>query len=200
MRSTIFHCLSVAMLIAGLSGCATPPQSGLAASTLRSYREQIEITGRMSAKYEANYREQSISVHFTWTQTPDQTLISLRSPMGQTVARIAINAAGAELTRSGEPTRYAPSIDELSTEVLGWPLPVAGLRDWLQGFLNAQHRVALTEASAAQAFTVDGWQLRYTGWQTEDNVERPNRFDLSRQTTKAGPVALRVVVDEWTNP
>ena len=200
MHQRITRCLSGILLLAGLGACATPQQTSTGPLALRSYHEQIELSGRLSAKYEANYREQSISVHFNWAQTRQQTLISLSSPTGQTVATIVINAAGAELTRSGEPTRFAPTVDQLSTDLLGWPLPVAGLRDWLQGFLSAQHRTALTEASANQAFTVDGWQLSYTSWQTENNLQRPKRLDLSRQTGQAGPVALRIVVDEWTTP
>lgn len=186
------------LLLVGLSACATLPQPTAAATNLRSYHEQIDISGRLSVKYEANYREQFISVHFDWSQTPQQTLISLRSPTGQTMATIVINAGGAQLTRNGEPTRFAPTVDQLSADLLGWPLPVAGLRDWLQGFLTAQHRVALTEASATEPFMVEGWQLRYTSWQTENNIERPKRIDLSQQTEQAGPVTLRIVVDQWS--
>ena len=200
MRQPIARFLSGILLIAGLSACATVHQNSAAPLSLRSYHEQIELSGRLSANYEANYREQSISVHFNWTQTRDQTLISLSSPTGQTVATILINADGAELTRSGEPTQFAPTVDQLSTDLLGWPLPVAGLRDWLQGFLTAQHRTALTAASATQPFTVDGWQLNYTSWQTEGTLERPKRLDLSRQTGPAGPVALRIVLDQWSTP
>lgn len=166
----------------------------------RVYRQQIEMSGRLSAQYEANYREQSISVHFNWIQTPQQTQISFSSPTGQTVATILINAQGAQLTQTGKPTRYAEDINQLSTEMLGWPMPVAGLRDWLQGFLSEEHSTPLTQATSGKVFTVDGWLLKYVNWQTEVNLERPKRLDLSRQTDNAGLVALRIVVDEWITP
>lgn len=195
---TFWFRLTLCCALAGLAGCSTvAPTQNLA---VRRYQPQIEMSGRLSAQYEANYRDQSISVHFTWTQTAQQTLISLSSPTGQTVATILINDQGAQLTQSDKPTRYASDINQLTTDVLGWPLPVGGLRDWLQGFLNSDHTTALTEATAASAFNVDGWALRYAAWLTENNLERPKRLDLSRQTEKAGLVSMRIVVDEWTTP
>jgi outer membrane lipoprotein LolB len=187
-------------IFAVLGACSTltaPPAGPLEA---RSYLDQIEMTGRLSAQYEANYTEQSISVNFVWSQSPGQTRISLNSPTGQTVATIFINAQGAQLTQADKPTRYASDINELSTEVLGWPLPVAGLRDWLQGYISADHRIALSQADTDKPFNVDGWALRYASWLQENHIERPKRLDLSRQTEQAGLVCLRIVVDEWSTP
>jgi len=202
MRSfySLWFRLSVCFALSGLAACSTVTPAPEQNRILRSYHSQIEMSGRLSAQYEANYREQSISIHFTWSQTPDQTLISLSSPTGQTVATILINAAGAQLTQADKPTRYASDINLLTTDVLGWPLPVGGLRDWLQGFVSPDHGTALTEATSAQEFKVDGWALRYVAWLTENNQDRPKRLDLSRQTEKAGLVSMRIVVDEWNTP
>lgn len=187
-------------LLAFLSGCTglSPPATKVLAA--RAYQAQIEMSGRLSAQYEANYRQQSLSVHFTWSQTPQQIQINLFSPTGQTVATILINAQGAQLTEANQPPRFASDINQLSTDVLGWPLPVAGLRDWLQGFLNADHAMIITQATSSRIFTVDGWQLRYASWDTDSYFERPKRLDLSRQTEQAGPVSLRIVIDEWNTP
>ena len=201
MRSNFLARVCFALLLSMLAACTSiSPPSGNALLTARAYQPQIEMSGRLSAQYEANYREQSVSVHFNWSQTPEHTAISLSSPTGQTVATILINAQGAQLTQADKPTRYASDINQLSTEVLGWPMPVAGLRDWLQGFVNAQHSPPLTQSTSVQPITVDGWSLRYASWQTENNIERPKRLDLSRQTEQAGLVSLRIVVDEWATP
>ncbi len=189
------------VLLFVLSACSSmSPQLANVPLTTRVYQPQIQMSGRLSAQYEANYREQSISVHFDWSQTPQQTAISFSSPTGQIVATILINGQGAQLTQADKPTQYASDINQLSTEVLGWPMPVAGLRDWLQGFVDADHSLPLTQATASQPINVDGWSLRYASWLTENNIERPKRLDLSRQTEQAGLVSLRIVVDDWTTP
>ena len=192
-------------VLAACTGLSSPGENNTGArsgdtSIVRTYLPKIDMSGRLSAQYEANYRDQTISVHFTWSQTPEQTLISLVSPTGQTVATILINARGAQLNEGDKPPRFASDINQLSTEVLGWPLPVAGLRDWLQGYVNADHAKLITSASASQTYAVDGWQLRYVSWDSSAQFERPKRLDLSRQTQQAGLVALRIVVDEWTAP
>lgn len=199
IRRFDFRCFC-AGIFAVLSACTNLTVPAQGPLVPRSYLDQIEMTGRLSAQYEANYREQSISVNFTWSQSPDQTRISLNSPTGQTVATILIDAQGAQLKQADKPTRYASDINELSTEVLGWPLPVAGLRDWLQGYVNADHRIALTQTDTDKLFNVDGWELRYASWLQENHIERPKRLDLSRQTAQAGLVSLRIVVDEWSTP
>ena len=79
-------------------------------------------------------------------------------------------------------------------------MPVAGLRDWLQGFLNGDHHMPLTEATTAQPFNADGWSLKYVSWIVDNEIERPKRVDLSRLTKEAGQVSLRIVVDEWHTP
>ena len=205
MRSNfLVRLYSVALplvLLFVLSACSSmSPQLANIPLTTRVYQPQIQMSGRLSAQYEANYREQSISVHFDWSQTPQQTAISFSSPTGQIVATILINGQGAQLTQADKPTQYASDINQLSTEVLGWPMPVAGLRDWLQGFVDADHSLPLTQATASQPINVDGWSLRYASWLTENNIERPKRLDLSRQTEQAGLVSLRIVVDDWTTP
>lgn len=205
MRSNfLVRLYSVALplvLLFVLSACSSmSPQLANIPLTTRVYQPQIQMSGRLSAQYEANYREQSISVHFDWSQTPQQTAISFSSPTGQIVATILINGQGAQLTQADKPTQYASDINQLSTEVLGWPMPVAGLRDWLQGFVDADHSLPLTQSTASQPINVDGWSLRYASWLTENNIERPKRLDLSRQTEQAGLVSLRIVVDDWTTP
>jgi len=158
------------------------------------------MSGRLSAQYEKNDSPQSIVVHFDWVQTPDQTVITLSSPTGQTVATIFINAQGAQLIQADKPPQIAADINQLSQNLLGWPLPADNLRDWLQGFLDAKHDTPLTQAMSDNSISVDGWSLRYVNWQTEQNWERPKRLDLSNQTLQAGLVQIRIVVDDWILP
>ncbi|PRC93772.1 lipoprotein insertase outer membrane protein LolB [Solimicrobium silvestre] len=203
MRTSILSSLRYTVLCFAicLSACSSlTPSSPTNASqlpTTREYHQQIEMSGRLSAQYEANNKPQAVHINFSWSQTPQQTLITLGSPTGQTLATILINAQGAQLTQADKAPRFASDANQLFIDMLGWPLPIAGLKDWLQGFITADHATPITEATSNNALVVDGWLLRYASWQTENNVERPKRLDLSRQTEPAGLVSLRIVVDEW---
>jgi len=176
-----------------LSNLSTPTANTLSP---RHYHQQIDMAGRLSVQYEKNNQPQALHINFTWSQTPQQTLITLASPTGQTLATILVNAQGAQLSQADRPPQFARDVNQLMANTLGWPLPVNGLRDWLQGFVDATHHVAITSANA-DTFSVDGWNLIYKSWEIESNVERPKRLDVTRQTEQAGLVSLRIVIDEW---
>lgn len=187
----------------------SPPQSASStsvSSTLptRQYHQQIDMAGRLSAQYEQNNKPQAIHVNFNWSQTPQQTEITLVSPTGQTLAVVLVNESGAQLNQPNKPPQFASDVDQLLLDTLGWPLPISNLRNWLQGFINAEHHPALASVSspAGTYFIGEGWMLEYTAWQKEqkeNNVERPKRLELKRQTEQAGLVSLRIVIDQW-NP
>lgn len=186
------------MLALMLVGCASPP-TPYRVSQPRVYQDDIALAGRLSVNYQQDGKAQSLQGKFSWAQTRDTTDIALLSPLGQTMAKIAVSPAAASLQLSGEPLRRAGSVSELTTGALGWDLPVAGLRDWLQGFvrLSSGTTVAAPPDKPAE-FNSEGWRIRYVSWQG-DNALRPypKRIDLERQTSQAGMLALRIVIDSW---
>lgn len=167
----------------------------------RQYQERLLISGRMQVRYQQNNKEQSLPGSFEWKQEQDSTTIELISPLGQTMASISQNASGATLQQAGQAPRTADNLDNLLTETLGWPLPVGGLRDWLQGYTRAAN--GQREALMAQdnlIIKADGWQLRYVTWIDEGGQLRPKRIDLQRYTEQAGEVSMRLAIDQWKLP
>ncbi len=197
MRMRFFKAAAIAaLLLAG--GCSTPPPSP-PSGLVRSYHEAINLSGRLSVQYQQNGKPQSMQGKFSWMQNSETTHIALLSPLGQTMAKIIISPGQASLQQAGEPPRLAADINALSTQMLGWPLPVAGLRNWLQGFAvddNGNQRAAMP--NTLSNFGSDGWQVRYVSWQGEaDAPAYPKRIDMERATPEAGPIALRIVIDNW---
>lgn len=155
------------------------------------------MSGRLSAQYQHNNKPQAIHINFNWSQTPQQTEVTLTSPTGQTLATLLVNPQGVQLNRPNQPPQFANDANQLMLTMLGWPLPVTGLRDWLQGFMDPSHRMAITSAHSDSYFIIDGWMISYITWAAEHHTERPKRIDLKRQTDEAGLVTLRIVIDEW---
>lgn len=214
--------LSGAALACLLAACATPAQhatapgggasganhtnsasaskaSGAPGGERSAFRNTLEAEGRLSVRYERNGREEASHVGFQWSQQPEHLIVTLRSPLGQTMAVLTVRPGEATLSQSGEPTRSAPDIDSLANEALGWPLPIGGLADWLQGYVRTPDgRRTAIPAEPASFDAADGWKLAYGEWQTgSDGARYPRRIDLSRQTQAAGPVTLRIVIDSW---
>jgi len=189
--------LLAVLAFALLSACATTegPRSQAAVG---AYRDAIDLSGRLLVNFEKDGKPDTISVKFTWTQTPGALDASLLSPTGQTVAKINVTAQAATLTQGGRAPRVARDIDALTAQALGWALPVSGMRDWLQGYATAAggKRFAASPASNTVT-TADGWTLTFVSWQDERAATpMPKRIDAHRPASAAsGELALRIVLD-----
>ena len=182
-----------------LAACATtgapPPNAPVA-----PYRDQVELDGRLFVNFEKDGKPDTLSVKFNWLQQGPRVDVSLSSPLGQTVAKISVTPQAATLTQAGRAPLAAQDIDGLTQEALGWPLPVSGLRDWLQGYATGADgkRFAASPASNS-VLTADGWQLTFVSWQ--DAVAgaanpRPKRIDATRAASAhSGPLAIRIVLE-----
>lgn len=191
------------LLVAGVAGallsaCATaPPPAPMSAATLAPYRDSIELSGRLSVQYRRDGHGESLSGRFNWQQGPARTDVVLASPLGQTVAAISVTPQLATLTEAGQAPRVAADIDALSAQALGWPLPVSGLRDWLQGYAVAADGGRFVAAPGrARVTTRDGWRLHYVSWQDGAGpAPQPKRIDAERGAGGDDEVALRILLD-----
>lgn len=195
--------LALPLLISACAGLQSPPQvASQSPSVAARHRlhETIDLTGRLSVRYQLNGKEEGLHGNFNWSQTIGRTNVTLLSPLGQTMAVITVSPDGATLAQSGQPLRSATNVNALTESTLGWPLPVAGLREWLQGIaIDANGSPFIATPHAPDVTTGDGWYLRYTNWLADDApaIGRPRRIDLSRYTEQAGNVSIRIIIDTW---
>jgi outer membrane lipoprotein LolB len=197
MQTTrLLHTTVLACAVA-LTGCATTNVPITSTAAVAPYRDTISLTGRLSATYRKDNQPQSITGNFTWHQVPGRIEVTLASPLGQTMANIVVTPESATLTQANQPPRTARDIDTLTAQALGWQLPVAGLRDWLQGYAtDAQGRRFVASPSHSSVTTDDGWRLRFLAWQENTATPAPRRIDAERSTTSVGDeLAIRIVVD-----
>jgi outer membrane lipoprotein LolB len=197
--------LALSTLLAGCAGLSQQSAPDTAVQTPVAYQESIAIDGRISVQYAQNDQPQSLHGSFNWSQAPGRTALELLSPLGQTVATIDVRPDMATLVQSGRAPQMAPDIDQLAARALGWPLPVAGMRHWLQGRGTdsaGKPFQAVPGDENASFVTADGWRVAYPTWQTETDSGRlrPRRIDLTRHTAQAGLVSIRIVVDNWKKP
>ncbi|WP_020653643.1 outer membrane lipoprotein LolB [Massilia niastensis] len=189
--------LSLLVLAATLAGCATTG-ANLSTATVADYRDTIDLAGRLSVNYLKDGRTESLTGKFNWMQRPGRIDISLASPLGQTIANISVTPEEATLTQGDRAPRVARDIDGLTQQTLGWPLPVAGLRDWMQGHaIDAQGQPFTASPANNNVVTRDGWRLRFVSWQDETAARPvPRRIDAERSA--AGDIqdlVIRIVID-----
>ncbi|HVK94927.1 MAG TPA: lipoprotein insertase outer membrane protein LolB [Noviherbaspirillum sp.] len=195
---------ALALLLTGCASLAPPAtveQKIAAEAVQRVYWEEITLAGRLSIRYRGPRQDEAMHGSFVWRQTPLHTTVTLLSPLGQTIALIEVRPDGATLIQNGQSTRAAAGVDALTADTLGWPLPVAGLRRWLQGFgVDGHGKHFIATPQDATITTHDGWQIHYATWENQASLStthRPKRIDLARLTEQAGNVSLRIVIDTW---
>lgn len=197
------------MLLTGLSGallssaCSSLPQATINSaerlySVNRSYQETIHLSGKISVRYEHNNKPQNLPGSFEWEQTGNSLQITLFSPVGQTIAKITQNERGALLEQEGKMPLQADNLDLLLADALRWPLPVSGMRDWLQGFIRQSDGSRTALVATNQTISSDGWNIRYASW--HESTNSPKRIDLNRYTTSVGEVTLNIFIEAPQNP
>jgi outer membrane lipoprotein LolB len=193
------HLLLLVLSATLLTACANLQNPAPASATIaHTYHEQIEMSGRLLVLYQQNEKAQSLPGSFEWKQDSNSTTVTLLTPTGQTAAIITMDRSGATLQQPKQETRFAPDLDSLMLDTLGWPLPIAGLRDWLQGFVAGKDgRRSAIAGGQDITLNTDGWKLRYATWQDDTPETMPKRLDLNRYTKEAGEVSLRIVITQW---
>ena len=190
------HPLLPLALAALLSACAAPAR--LPDVPVAAYSDTIELNGRLSVNYTKDGQPEALSGKFNWMQAGERVDVSLASPLGQTIAKITVTPREATLVQSDQVTRSAPDIDTLTAETLGWRLPVAGLRDWLQGYATAQDGSRFVASPTnSEVLTKDGWRLRFVSWQDGASTRvQPRRIDITRPATlQTEALEIRIVID-----
>ena len=75
---------------------------------------------------------QSYAASFTLSGTPEAGELRLTSPLGSALALMRWQPGQARLLQGGQEQTYA-SLQEMTAQAAGAPLPVAALFDWLRG-------------------------------------------------------------------
>ncbi len=182
----------LAGLVAALALTACAPLAPLEASRAapRPLLSAFVLDGRLSA----TDGRQAASGRVEWEHAPQADRLTLLSPLGQVVARLDSDAAGARLLSADGSRREAPSADALLPEVLGIELPSARLPRWVQGAPEAGAQIRQRDAAGRPLLVIDqGWRIDYLAYQDEHPEALPARLDISR-----GDARIRLLIDSWT--
>jgi outer membrane lipoprotein LolB len=180
--------LIFAVVLIGLSGCATQPVGETApeGSLLRN--------GRFAVKTEqANQAPEAIQGGFVWRDTPAQLTLDLTNPFGSILARVTVTSTGAMLERANGEILQTMTPDRLVDQALGQSLPVQGLRAWLRTQQKPQPGMRVIERDAQGrivSFEQDGWSARLSNF----DALGPRLVSLLRSET-GRKMSVRLVVD-----
>jgi outer membrane lipoprotein LolB len=152
----------------------------------------FDLLGRILVAYDGS----AMTGNVRWHHTADSDEIWLMTPMGQTLAHIVDTREGAVLTRADQQQYRAMSVEALTRQALGWPLPLSALQYWVRGMPVPGAPVAgaaQDEADRLVKLVQHGWQVVFTYPPDGANRRLPRRIDL----TEGEKNEIRFVIDTW---
>lgn len=179
---------------------ATTLVSGCASTQFQSADSVVvkERQGRFSVQSQAvNQPVDAVQGGFVWRQLSIGWQLDLKSPLGATLARLTLSPLGASLEQPDSPTRRASSGEALLAEVLGAPVPMDALEDWIDGRVREDGRVTdikRDDQGRVVSFEQAGWQVTFDRY-TEAG---PGLVNVRGQQSDRN-INLRLVVDQPTS-
>jgi outer membrane lipoprotein LolB len=174
------------LLLLLLSGCATVPSE---AQRPAEGDAPFAFNGRIVLK-QGTQREKA-GVRWVHKETEDEIL--LLAPLGQTVARIHRDENRATLVASGKGYN-ALDMESLMQQVLGWQLPLSGMRYWIVGLSAPEDESTIEMAPSGQLGVLrqQGWVISYTRYSSDRMDALPLRIEMKRNGME-----VLLVIDEW---
>jgi len=144
-----------ALAAAALGGCSAVPKAS--ESEAAALANAPRLTGKFGliVPPSGSQRGQNVNASFELLGDPRRGQLEMSSPMGSLVARVSWQPGSAWL-KTPDGDRAYDDIDALTQELLGEPLPVQALFDWLRGRPWPQ---APSRSAGEQGFQQLGWQV-----------------------------------------
>jgi outer membrane lipoprotein LolB len=174
-----------------------------ACTTLPAVSEGERVhAGRFAATTTLDGRSENTTGRFTLTVGADRLVVDLASAIGTTLARIESGPEGAVLRAAGNGASEVRGRDAaaLAEQVLGWPMPVAGIGHWIVGRPDPRRPSrAITDTEGVTAFEQDGWRIEIAEQFENGSPRRLVMTRPARAGTTIAPAApavtLRIVLD-----
>lgn len=151
-----------------LAGCAVSPVLPPRPAEIREFA----FVGRIAVR-QGDTRHH---VNVDWRHSTAADEILLTTPLGQGVAEIVRDAAGARLTLADRRAFVANDWSALSQRVFGFPLPLNASSRWLLGDISA----------------TEGWRVTIVERESAAADALPAVIELERDD-----IAVRLKIDEW---
>ncbi len=188
------------VLLIALGGCATAPKPPVgaevqAAWATRQARLSQQRNWRISGKVAVNHEDEGWQAGLRWYQQNEHYKIEILDPIGRKIAQINGDLQAVRLTTSKGRSAQASNAETLMRKVLGWSLPVSGMRYWVLGIPDPRAEVGklqLDDDGRIVQLKQGVWDVRYQYYMRTADVDLPARMILTSDRLK-----LVLVVRDW---
>jgi outer membrane lipoprotein LolB len=177
-------CVALAASVV-LAGCAALEPARLPRAPA------FDLLGRVAVTHDGR----AFSSNLRWRHDVERDEIWLLTPVGQALAHIEADAAGAVLTAADGKQQHAADVESLTRRALGWELPLQHLGWWVRGDLppgGTIGEVLRDQQGRLVRLRQDGWSITLTHAPGTGAGGLPQRLEITREAHK-----IRLVIDGW---
>lgn len=183
-----------------LTSCATAPEYSkpidvnYAWESRQARLYKIQTWG-MSARIAVRLQDGGWQAGIRWRQQNERYELDVLDPFRRKVAKLNGGPYGVNLTTAKGETAWAEDAESLLTKLLGYSLPVAGLRYWVRGIPDPQAKVEEIELDTIGRLVglkQSGWKVDYQHYQDSVEFSMPEKLTFVNRG-----VRVKVVVNNW---
>lgn len=170
-----------------IGGCATQSTKELPQST--EGIEAFSLRGRVAVRIESR----GYASGLRWRHAGTDDSLKLISPIGSVLAELESGRAGATLTTADKKVYRSEDVQSLTRDVLGWDLPLSGLRHWVLGRPDPEmpiQEVTRDGRDRLASLSQNDWRIAYLAYAGDSAL--PSRITLAHDK-----LSLRLIVDRW---
>ncbi len=183
--------LALCAVLAASAGCASiRPAQVLPASNVSI--SAFSLKGRVAVKLD----DRGYTASLRWRHSATRDSLRLLSPLGSVVGEIEADSDGATLTTGDKKVYRSNDAQALTREVLGWDLPLAGLRYWVTGRADPAAPVQAQtrdDSDRLKSLMQNNWRIAYLKYFGDSAM--PALLSLTYEQLK-----LRLIVEHWEFP
>lgn len=178
-------------VLAALAGCATTRPAQILPASNESI-VAFSLSGRVAVKLD----ERGYTASLRWRHSATRDSLRLLSPIGSVVAAIEADSNGATLTTGDKRVYRSSDAQALTRDVLGWDLPLSGLRYWVTGRADPAAPVQAEDRDDRQrlkSLMQNDWRIAYAEYFGDSAL--PARLGLVYERLN-----LRLIIERWELP
>jgi outer membrane lipoprotein LolB len=166
--------IAVSTLCCTLLACSTPVRQDAQPRPERSTIRQFHLDGRIAITHAG----ESNTVRINWDHSQGKDLIGFSGPLGNRLAELRRDAAGAHWTTSSGESQDASDADALIADLTNLSLPLQKLAEWVVGRVGPEAVSVRDEHGRLLSATDEGWTIRFSRYENDTPNALPALLDV----------------------
>lgn len=136
-----------------------------------------------------------------WKYAKQNNKLRLFGPLGMGTVKLNFDKYGAQLVDNKGNSHQGASASELLNDIVGWPLPVEALTQWLFLLPDSTHvyQYRLNVDGQLTSIRQLGWQIDYQDYRAYGSIQMPRKITAQREFFEngLGKVTVKLIAKSW---